>query len=300
MVDIARRNQALLGRTLGYISELERDERDTNNLEHLFRLDHLATRMRRNAQSLLVLSGTEPSRQHSEPVSMGDVVRAALSEIEHYTQVEVGDVGAVRVMGTAAADLSHLLAELLENATTFSPPTTPVTVIGRVVADGHQLAVYDQGIGMTPDELVAANALLSSPSSPVAGHGRRLGFQVVARLAQRHGIRVSLAATPGGSGITVIVRIPAELIEREVVGLPHATVERPVPTLPLVAAPITGQLAATAPVVPLVKRVPGASVPDADSAALPRLPDRPTPDQIRSSLAGLQRGVALARDEESQ
>jgi signal transduction histidine kinase len=296
MVDIARRNQALLGRTLGYISDLERDERDTSNLEHLFRLDHLATRMRRNAQSLLVLSGTEPSRQQSEPVPMGDVVRAALSEIEHYTQVDVGDVGSVRVLGTAAADLSHLLAELLENATTFSPPTTPVTVIGRAVADGHQLAVYDQGIGMTAEEIVAANALLSSPSSPVTGHGRRLGFQVVARLAERHGIRVSLAATPGGSGLTVIVRIPAELIEREVGALTYQPFERRVPTLPLTPNPID----VSAPVVPLVKRVPGASVPTTESAALPRLPDRPTPDQIRSSLSGLQRGVALARDEDLQ
>ena len=117
-------------------------------LDNLFRIDHLTTRMRRNAQSLLVLAGAEPTRRWAPPVPIGDVVRAALSEVENYGQVELADVGDVAVLGAVAGEVSHLLAELLENATSFSPPNSSVTVVGRAVPDGHQLAIFDYGLGM--------------------------------------------------------------------------------------------------------------------------------------------------------
>lgn len=161
LVNIARRNQNLLGRTLGFISTLEQSERDPEALDNLFRLDHLTTRMRRNAQSLLVLAGAEPTRLWSPPVPVGDVVRAALSEVENYGQVELADLGDIGIQGAVASEVAHLLAELLENATSFSPPNSPVTVVGRAVPDGHQLAIFDYGLGMPADELAEANRRLN-------------------------------------------------------------------------------------------------------------------------------------------
>ena len=213
LVNIARRNQALLGRTLGFITTLEQGERDPEVLDNLFRIDHLATRMRRNAQSLLVLAGAEPTRLWAAPVRIGDVVRAALSEVENYGQVEIGDVGDVVITGAVAPEVSHLLAELLENATSFSPPTTTVTVVGRTVPDGHQLAIFDYGLGMSPDDMAAANARLNQVSSLDREANKMLGFQVVARLAARHDIKVMLTTTPGGTGVTAIVRLPKSLLD---------------------------------------------------------------------------------------
>ncbi|MEQ1703180.1 MAG: HAMP domain-containing protein, partial [Ilumatobacteraceae bacterium] len=213
LVNIARRNQNLLGRTLGFISTLEQGERDPEALDNLFRLDHLTTRMRRNAQSLLVLAGAEPTRLWSPVVAIGDVVRAALSEVENYGQVELADLGDIGVQGQVASEVAHLLAELLENATSFSPPTSAVTVVGRAVPDGHQLAIFDYGLGMTADELADANRRLNQVSSFDRESNKMLGFQVVARLAARHDIKVMLTTTPGGSGVTAIVRLPKSILE---------------------------------------------------------------------------------------
>jgi signal transduction histidine kinase len=213
LVNIARRNQNLLGRTLGFISTLEHGERDPEALDNLFRLDHLTTRMRRNAQSLLVLAGAEPTRLWAPPVAIGDVVRAALSEVENYGQVELADLGDIGVQGQVASEVAHLLAELLENATSFSPPTSAVTVVGRAVPDGHQLAIFDYGLGMTADELADANRRLNQVSSFDRESNKMLGFQVVARLAARHDIKVMLTTTPGGSGVTAIVRLPKAILE---------------------------------------------------------------------------------------
>jgi signal transduction histidine kinase len=213
LINIARRNQNLLGRTLGFISSLEQTERDPENLDNLFRIDHLATRMRRNAQSLLVLAGATPTRLYSQPVPVGDVVRAALSEVENYGQVELAELGDAAVTGSASGDVAHLLAELLENATSFSPPTTAVTVVGRAVPDGHQLAVFDYGLGMTPEDMAAANERLNQVTAFDRESSKMLGFQVVARLAARHGIKVMLTTTPGGSGVTAIVRLPRSILE---------------------------------------------------------------------------------------
>jgi signal transduction histidine kinase len=213
LINIARRNQSLLGRTLGFISELEQAERDPKALENLFRLDHLTTRMRRNAQSLLVLADAEPVRRFAPATPVGDVVRAALSEVENYAQVELGDLGVGYLQGSLVPEVAHLLAELIENATAFSPPTSRVTVVGRSVAEGHQIVIIDYGIGMSAEDLAVANARLSKVAQFEQDSNRMLGFHVVSRLAERHGIRVMVTATPGGTGTTAIVRLPRVIME---------------------------------------------------------------------------------------
>ena len=231
LVNIARRNQNLLGRTLGFISTLEQGERDPESLDNLFRLDHLATRMRRNAQSLLVLAGAEPTRLWAPPVALGDVVRAALSEVENYGQVELAVIGDIGVQGAVASEIAHLLAELLENATSFSPPNTAVTIVGRAVPDGHQLAIFDYGLGMASEDLADANRRLNQVSSFDRESNKMLGFQVVARLAARHQVKVMLTTTPGGTGVTAIVRLPKSILEAVgASGVPVATVEVPAMT----------------------------------------------------------------------
>ena len=142
---VARRNQALVARALGFISSLEESERDPRALDNLFRIDHLTTRMRRTTQSLLVLADVPPDHHPTAPMEIGDVVRAALSEVEQFGAVELADTGDVLVKGAVAGDVALLLAELLENATSFSPPNSPVTVVGRSVPGGHQIAVFDHG-----------------------------------------------------------------------------------------------------------------------------------------------------------
>jgi hypothetical protein len=238
LVNIARRNQNLLGRTLGFISTLEQGERDPEVLDNLFRIDHLTTRMRRNAQSLLVLAGAEPTRRWAPPVPIGDVVRAALSEVENYGQVELADVGDIAVQGAIAGEISHLLAELLENSTSFSPPNTQVTVVGRAVPDGHQLAIFDYGLGMSTEDLADANRRLNEVASFDRESNRMLGFQVVSRLAARHDIKVMLTTTPGGTGVTAIVRLPKSVLEVAESTDP----ETPVGDLPMASALLTQPL----------------------------------------------------------
>jgi len=237
LVNIARRNQNLLGRTLGFISTLEQSERDPESLDNLFRLDHLTTRMRRNAQSLLVLAGAEPTRLWAPAVSLGDVVRAALSEVENYSQVDLAVLGDIGVQGAVASEIAHLLAELLENATSFSPPNTSVTVVGRAVPDGHQLAIFDYGLGMSAEDLADANRRLNQVSSFDRESNKMLGFQVVSRLAARHQVKVMLTTTPGGTGVTAIVRLPKSILET--VGAPGVAADNVDPTLSRLSAPLT-------------------------------------------------------------
>ena len=194
-VNLARRNQSLLERQLELLDELERNEHDPAALDALFKLDHMATRMRRNAESLLVLSGAEQPRQWQQPIALLDVVRAAAAEIADFPRVElVGIDDGLAVSGRAVSDVAHLVAELLENATSFSPPDTAVVVSGAVTATGFVLAVSDQGIGMPPERIAEANTLLAKP--PVVGLAlsRALGLHVVGSLAARHGITVELRA----------------------------------------------------------------------------------------------------------
>ncbi len=236
LVNIARRNQSLLGRTLSLITELEQNERDADRLEHLFGLDHLATRMRRNAQSLLVLADAEPTRRFAPPAPIGDVVRAALSEVERYAQVDLGDLGEGFMQGALVPEAAHLLAELIENATSFSPPNSQVSIVGRSVADGHQLVIIDYGLGMSAEELSSANARLARVSAFEQESSRMLGFHVISRLAARHGIKVMLTATPGGRGTTAIVRLPAAVMDAQAVATIIATSQ--MPAMPASAPPV--------------------------------------------------------------
>ena len=221
-VNLARRNQSLLERQLQLLDELERNENDPAALDALFKLDHMATRMRRNAESLLVLSGAEQPRQWQQPIGLLDVVRSASAEIADFPRVElVGVDDELAVSGRAVADLAHLVAELLENATSFSPPDAPVVVSGADTASGFVLAVSDRGIGMPPEKIAEANQLLAKP--PVVGLAlsRALGLHVVASLAARHGITVELR--PGAPvGLVALVTLPSTVLEREAAPAPAA------------------------------------------------------------------------------
>src|SRR4029079_3847937 len=152
-INLGRRNQNLLSRQLDFITDLERNESAPDTLEGLFRLDHLATRMRRNAESLLVLAGIEPPRQWSAPVKVSDVVRAALGEVEDSQRVVVRTLEPASVTGAVAADIAHVLAELIENGLTFSPPEQSVEVKGRLTTSGYTLAITDNGLGMAPADV---------------------------------------------------------------------------------------------------------------------------------------------------
>jgi signal transduction histidine kinase len=212
-VNLARRNQSLVQRQLELLDDLERNEHDPSALDALFKLDHMATRMRRNAESLLVLSGAEQPRQWQQPIALIDVVRAAAAEITDFPRVELVDIDdGLAVSGRAVSDVAHLLAELLENATSFSPPDSAVVVSGAVSATGFVLAVSDQGIGVAADRMAEANKLLADP--PVVGLAlsRALGLHVVGSLAARHGISVELR--PGASGgLVALVALPTAVLE---------------------------------------------------------------------------------------
>ena len=212
LVNLGRRNQGLLARTLSFITELEEHERDPETLDDLYRLDHLTTRMRRNAESLLVLAGSEPPRTWSEPVPVGDVLRAALSEIESYDRVDLGRLEAALVKGTTVSDLAHLLSELIENSTNFSPPTSRVRVEGRGSSEGYEFYVIDNGIGMTYEEMDEANRLLAEPTTLEAAPSKVLGHYVVSQLAQRHGVAVSLAPSGETGGVTARIVVPMALL----------------------------------------------------------------------------------------
>ncbi|HVG64755.1 MAG TPA: nitrate- and nitrite sensing domain-containing protein [Actinomycetota bacterium] len=212
-LNLARRSQSLIDRQLELIDDLERTEADPDALDNLFKLDHLATRMRRNAEDLIVLSGAEPARRWSQPVPLVDVVRAALAEVEDYNRVELLPIDDIGVAGQAVSDVVHLLAELIENATSFSPPGTKVQVAGQQVSNGYVLEIEDRGLGMTDDELVEANERLANPPMIDFALSRMLGLYVVARLAQRYNIKVQLRHSWYG-GITALVLLPPTVAVR--------------------------------------------------------------------------------------
>ncbi|MGW2594939.1 nitrate- and nitrite sensing domain-containing protein [Streptomyces sp. NPDC001515] len=210
-VNLARRNQVLLHRQLTLLDAMERRTEDTDELADLFRLDHLTTRMRRHAEGLVILSGAAPSRQWRKPIQLMDVVRAAVAEVEDYERIEVRRLPRLGVGGPAVADLTHLIAELLENATVFSPPHTAVQVHGEQVANGFTLEIHDRGLGMPPEALLDANLRLAETPEFELSDTDRLGLFVVSRLAQRQNVRVSLQTSPYG-GTTAVVFIPAALL----------------------------------------------------------------------------------------
>ncbi|MFG3656477.1 nitrate- and nitrite sensing domain-containing protein [Streptomyces sp. NPDC047706] len=214
-VNLARRSQVLLHKQLTLLDTMERRTEDTEELADLFRLDHLTTRMRRHAEGLVILSGAAPSRQWRKPVQLMDVVRAAVAEVEDYERIEVRRLPRIAVTGPAVADLTHLVAELLENATVFSPPHTAVQVLGERVANGFTLEIHDRGLGMAAEALLDANLRLAETPEFELSDTDRLGLFVVSRLAQRQNVRVSLQPSPYG-GTTAVVFIPDSLLTDEV------------------------------------------------------------------------------------
>ncbi|MEU5422633.1 nitrate- and nitrite sensing domain-containing protein [Streptomyces sp. NPDC020667] len=210
-VNLARRSQVLLHRQLTLLDAMERRTEDTDELADLFRLDHLTTRMRRHAEGLVILSGAAPARQWRRPVPLMDVVRAAVAEVEAYERIEVRRLPRLAVHGPAVGDLTHLLAELLENATVFSPPHTGVQVLGERVPNGFTIEIHDRGLGMTPDLMLEANLRLAETPEFELSDTDRLGLFVVSRLARRHGVKVSLQPSPYG-GTTAVVLVPLALL----------------------------------------------------------------------------------------
>ncbi|MFF3291079.1 nitrate- and nitrite sensing domain-containing protein [Streptomyces sp. NPDC003023] len=209
--NLSRRSQGLIQRQLSLISELESREADPDQLSSLFKLDHLATRMRRNGENLLVLAGEEPGRRWTRPVPLVDVLRAAASEVEQYERIELASVPATEVAGRVVNDLVHLLAELLENATSFSSPQTKVKVTGHALPDGRVLVeIHDTGIGLSPEDLAAINERLASPPTVDVSVSRRMGLFVVGRLSLRHGIRIQLRPSDSG-GTTALVMLPVDV-----------------------------------------------------------------------------------------
>ncbi|TXS21067.1 HAMP domain-containing protein [Streptomyces sp. ms191] len=247
-VNLSLRSLGLVERQLGVIEKLEEREQDPDRLATLFKLDHMATVMRRHSENLLVLAGHEHVHGHAGPVPLVDVLRAAVSEIERYERVAIQSLPPhAQIAGFAADDLSHLVAELLENATSFSPPDAQVQLSGWVLESGEvMLSVQDEGIGMTASRLAELNARLAE-ADPADTEGEGLGLRVAALLAARHGVRVELREQKQG-GIAAVVVLPPSLL----------------PTAPPTAVPATVQVAGAAPTLNL----PG-SVAEANSNALP-------------------------------
>ncbi|HWG24772.1 nitrate- and nitrite sensing domain-containing protein [Actinospica sp.] len=210
--NLSRRSQTLVERQLALIDDLESGEREPGRLAQLFRLDHLATRMRRNNENLLVLAGEESARRWTEAVRLVDVARAAAAEVEHYERIILGEVPRVGIVGQAAPDIAHLVAELLENATAFSAPHTKVWIAARAAEDnGVVLRIEDAGIGMKPGELDEANERIANPPVVDVSVARRMGLYVVGRLAARYGISVRLAESQAG-GVAALIHLPFHLL----------------------------------------------------------------------------------------
>jgi signal transduction histidine kinase len=211
-VNLSRRSQSLVERQLRLIDDLENAEQDPDQLSSLFKLDHLATRMRRNGENLLVLAGEEAGRRWSAPVPLLDVIRASTSEVEQYERVQLRGLPMADVAGRAVNDVVHLIAELLENATAYSSPETKVLVTSQLLnGGGAMIEIEDRGIGMTAKELEDANFRLQNPPVVDVSVARRMGLFVVGRLAGRHGIRVQLRKSSSG-GITALVMLPEQLV----------------------------------------------------------------------------------------
>ncbi|GIF04233.1 nitrate- and nitrite sensing domain-containing protein [Actinoplanes siamensis] len=315
LADLGRRNQNLLRRQLGFITRLEREEADPGGLANLFELDHLATRMRRNAESLLVLAGSASARQWPGPLAMADVIRAAVSEVEEYRRVVLRRLDDALVHGGAASGLAHLLAELVENGLTFSPPDLEVEIHGRRIGDGYLIAVCDQGVGMNDEELARANQRLRGEGDFMTGPARYLGHYVVGRLAAQMNADVRL--TPSAvTGVTARITLPAALLAEPAPISPAASAGQPRATGPVRLRPralevdyvvVTDRPAAPA-LSPaghradpertangLRKRIPRAR--RADPGPAPASRTEPTveisdsPDAVRARLTALRDGI---------
>ena len=221
-VNLGRRNQQLLQRMIGMVTDLERTEENPETLESLFALDHMVTRMRRNAESLLVLAGSQAPRQWAKPVAIEKATRGALTEVEKYQRIVINPMDTSLIQGAVVVDVTHLLAELLENALSFSDPATAVTIDGQQTADGYLMSITDHGIGMSEQELFENNQRLNNPPQLDLAPTRFLGLFVVGRLADRHGIHVHLV--PGAKQGTVArIEIPHEVLAVDEEALPSSS-----------------------------------------------------------------------------
>ncbi|MGI5273696.1 sensor histidine kinase [Nonomuraea sp. CA-218870] len=208
-LNLARRNQALLHRQLALLDTMERKAEDPDTLEGLFKLDHFTTRMRRHAENLIILSDAAPARRWRDPVPVFDVVRSAALEVEDYTRITVQPMpNGPLLTGAAVTDVIHLIAELLENATAFSPPNTGVQVRGLTAANGFALEIEDRGLGVNPATMEELNAQLATPPEFDLARSDRMGVFVVSRLAARHGVKVTLRPSPY-DGTTAIIMLPS-------------------------------------------------------------------------------------------
>jgi signal transduction histidine kinase len=212
--NLARRNQSLLQRQLSVLDDMERRATDPDVLEDLFKMDHLTTRMRRHAEGLIILSGAPPGRSWSAPVKLIDVMRGAVAEVEDYARVTASTQSKAALSGSAVTDVIHLLAELIENATTLSPPFTQVRVGGESVANGFAIEIEDRGLGLSPQRLAELNDRLANPPDINPANTEQLGLFVVGQLARRHGISVTLRPSPYG-GTTAVALIPRVLVVDE-------------------------------------------------------------------------------------
>ncbi|NUP04402.1 MAG: sensor histidine kinase, partial [Nonomuraea sp.] len=296
-LNLARRKQGLLHRQLALLDGMQRRTHDPDRLEELFRLDHLTTRMRRHAESLMILSGSAPARAWRKPVPVIDIVRAAVAEVEDYTRVDVDTMPASAFDGGSAADLTHLVAELVENATIYSPPDTVVQVRGDLVSNGYAIEIEDKGLGLSAVEYASFNRLLTAPPEFDLADSDRLGLFVVARLAGRHGIKVQLRRSPFG-GTSVIVLVPRSLMAEEA---------KPVegdgmPALPSRTRKKALAVVASGTHAGLPRRVRQANL-------APQLKDEPqepepqperSPDEVRDLFSAFQRGTQRAREEASE
>jgi signal transduction histidine kinase len=299
-VNLARRSQVLVHRQLSLLDSMERRSDDPNELSDLFRLDHLTTRMRRHAESLIILSGAAPGRAWRMPVSLTDVIRAAVSEVEDYARVEVRQLPEASVVGAAVADLTHLLAEIIENAAQFSPPHTRVRVTGEAVGNGYAVEVEDRGLGMGKDSLTEANRRIAQSEALDLFDSDRLGLFVVSRLAARHGVKVHLQSSPYG-GTTAVVLLPTALLhtgtterssgEAAEARRPHERTHARVPDDPNPPEPVpsrAGRPALVAPVPAVTEAAPRTQPPGVATLR----PHRPEHDSTGSD--GLPRRVRQA------
>lgn len=283
LINIGRRNQGLLKRTLNLISQMEQDERDASKLEQMFRLDHLTTRMRRNAESLLILAGGDPPRVWAQSTEIGEVVRAALSQVEAYDRVDFGRLDSTKLKGHAINDVAHLVAELVENATYFSPPTTRVTIHGKQRLDGYLIVIADDGVGMSPEELEQANFRIANPQAFDAEPSKVLGHVVVGRLAKRYEARVRLTEN-ATTGVAAQVLLPLALLEGTelIEQIPEAFAQpddRPTTSSHFVAPP--------APVMEMPART-----------IAPQLPSRaPTPEMAPPRATPVSNGNEVSNEE---
>lgn len=212
--NLARRSQSLLHRQLSLLDAMERKAAEPEELEDLFRIDHLTTRMRRHAESLIILSGDAPARGWRSPVPLVDVLRAAVAEVEDYTRIKVTSTTRAALAGPAVGDIIHMIAELVENAAIFSPPNTPVLISGDIVGRGFAVEIEDRGLGLSEEKRAEINARLADPPQFDLFGSDQLGLFVAGQLAKRHNVRISLRSSPYG-GTTAIVLIPTSLVVPE-------------------------------------------------------------------------------------